>query len=344
MAATAPPAAPPADDPMIVVEGLVKCFGPNRALDGLDLAVPRGTVQGLLGPNGAGKTTLVRVLSTLAAFDQGQARVDGFDLRTQAEQVRYRIGMASQAASVDEVLSGRANLVMFGRLFHLPVRQARRRADELLEQFDLTGAADRSVRTYSGGMRRRLDLAASLLVAPPVLFLDEPTTGLDPRARNEIWNRVRQLVADGTTVLLTTQYLDEADQLADHIAVIDHGRAVASGTPDQLKAQLGSQVEVTVAAAADVAATARAVEAVTGSRATVWADDRRMLAEAPQGSTTLTEVVRELDRSGIALDDIGLRRPSLNEVFLQLTSVSTSGSSSGSSTPDPAPSPEEEAA
>ncbi|MEO6629268.1 MAG: ATP-binding cassette domain-containing protein [Aquihabitans sp.] len=307
------------DEHVIVVEGLVKQFGEKRALDGIDLRVKRGTVQGLLGPNGAGKSTLVRILSTLAAMDGGRATVDGWDVQRDAEQVRYRIGFAGQYASVDEVLSGRANLVMFGRLFHLPPRAARVRADELIEQFKLTAAADRSVSTYSGGMRRRLDLAASLLIAPPVLFLDEPTTGLDPRGRSEIWDSVRGLVDDGTTVLLTTQYLDEADQLADHVAIIDGGRIVADGTPAVLKETIGSHLEVVVHDRAELASATDAVEGVTGTAAVSDVEERRIRAAASGGSTMLVEVVRELDRRSIDIEDISMRRPTLDEVFLQLT-------------------------
>ncbi|WP_426570943.1 ATP-binding cassette domain-containing protein [Aquihabitans sp. McL0605] len=306
-------------DDVIIVEGLVKQYEEKRAVDGLDLRVPRGTVQGLLGPNGAGKTTLVRVLSTLAAIDGGRAEIDGFDVATEAEAVRYRIGLAGQHASVDEVLSGRANLVMFGRLFHLTPCQARARADALLEQFRLTDAADRPVRTYSGGMRRRLDLAASLLIAPPVLFLDEPTTGLDPRARAEIWESVRALVDDGTTVLLTTQYLDEADQLADHIAVIDGGRIIAEGSPDVLKQTIGSHVEVVLSDAALLGQGTEIVGRVTGSTPTIERDDRRILAATDGGSLALIDVVRELDRCAIGIEDVAMRRPTLDEVFLQLT-------------------------
>ena len=241
----------------VLAEGLRKRYGPANALDGFDLAVPEGSVCGLLGPNGAGKTTAVRILATLLRPDGGQARVAGFDVVRQAAQVRYRIGLLGQHAAVDEVLGGRQNLVLFGRLHHLGARLAHRRADELLERFGLGEVGGKPVKQYSGGMRRRLDLAASLILAPPVLFLDEPTTGLDPRGRNEVWEAVRALVAGGTTVLLTTQYLDEADQLADRISVIDHGRVIAEGTPDQLKSRLGGdRIDVVVHRAGQLAATA----------------------------------------------------------------------------------------
>jgi ABC-2 type transport system ATP-binding protein len=223
----------------VVAEGIRKRYGQTEALDGFDLAVPEGAVYGLLGPNGAGKTTAVRILSTLLRLDAGRAEVAGFDVTHQAAQVRYRIGLVGQHAAVDEILSGRQNLEMFGRLYHLGARAAARRAEELLAQFALTEAAGKPAKQYSGGMRRRLDLAAGLVLAPPVLFLDEPTTGLDPRGRTEVWEAVRSLVARGTTVLLTTQYLDEADQLTDRISVIDHGRVIADGSPDQLKSKLG---------------------------------------------------------------------------------------------------------
>jgi ABC-2 type transport system ATP-binding protein len=319
-------------DDVIVVEGLVKQYGDKRALDGIDLRVPRGTVLGLLGPNGAGKTTLVRILATLAAIDEGHAWIDGVDLARDPEQVRYRIGLAGQHASVDEILSGRANLIMFGRLFHLSPRQARRRADELLEQFKLTEAAERRVRTYSGGMRRRLDLAASLLIAPTVLFLDEPTTGLDPRGRAEIWESVRSLVDAGTSVLLTTQYLDEADQLADHIAIIDRGTIVAEGTPTRLKSMIGTHLEVVVHDRVDLASASAAVQAITDTVPALDPEDGRVRAAANGGSMMLADVVRELDRRGVAIDDIAWRRPTLDEVFLKLTGD------------DPIADPDEEAA
>jgi ABC-2 type transport system ATP-binding protein len=306
-------------DAIVVAEGLRKRFGATEALAGLDLSVPAGTVCGLLGPNGAGKTTAVRVLATLLRPDAGHARVAGFDVVRQADEVRCRIGLAGQHAALDERLPGRENLRMFGRLYHLPERAARRRADELLERFGLANAGSRLVKTYSGGMRRRLDLIASLITAPPVMFLDEPTTGLDPRSRNEIWDTVRALVADGTTVLLTTQYLDEADQLADHVAVVDAGRVIATGTPDELKAAIGSRLDVVVRDAAELLTAGQVLERVTGNAATVDPEQRRAGAAIGAGAIPLTELVRELDNAGVSVEDVALRRPTLDEVFLSLT-------------------------
>jgi ABC-2 type transport system ATP-binding protein len=298
-------------------EGLRKRFGRTEALRGVDLEVPKGSVFGLLGPNGAGKTTAVRILSTLTLPDAGTARVAGFDVVRDPDKVRYRIGLAGQHASMDEKLSGRDNLRLFGRLYHLPPKVARRRADELLTTFGLAEAGDRYVKTYSGGMRRRIDLISSLITAPPVLFLDEPTTGLDPRSRGEIWDVIRRLVADGTTVLLTTQYLDEADQLADHIAVVDTGRVIARGTPDELKAEIGGRLDVVVSDA-DALPGAAAVLAHIGEP-DLDAESRRISVPVRDGSTTLPAVVRELDRAGVAVEDVALRRPTLDEVFLRLT-------------------------
>jgi ABC-2 type transport system ATP-binding protein len=304
----------------IVAEQLVKCYGATRALDGFDLAVAEGTVCGLLGPNGAGKTTLVRILATLLSFDGGRAEVAGFDVVRQAAQVRYRIGLAGQQAAVDEVLTGRQNLTMFGRLYHLDAPAARRRATELLEQFGLTEAADKRAKHYSGGMRRRLDLAASMILAPPVLFMDEPTSGLDPRSRNQLWDAIRSLVAAGTTVLLTTQYLDEADQLADQIAVIDGGRVIADGTPESLKARIGGDhVDVVVRGADDLPAVAEIVGRVSGAKPQINRDARRVSAPVHDRVAALTETVRALDEARITAQDIALRRPTLDEVFLQLT-------------------------
>jgi ABC-2 type transport system ATP-binding protein len=306
----------------VLAEGLRKRYGPANALDGFDLAVPEGSVCGLLGPNGAGKTTAVRILATLLRPDGGQARVAGFDVVRQAAQVRYRIGLLGQHAAVDEVLGGRQNLVLFGRLHHLGAVAAGRRADELLERFGLGEVGGKPVKQYSGGMRRRLDLAASLILAPPVLFLDEPTTGLDPRGRNEVWEAVRALVAGGTTVLLTTQYLDEADQLADRISVIDHGRVIAEGSPDQLKSRLGGdRIDVVVHRADQLAATAAILGRAAGSGAEAEADPdtRRVSVPARDRVAALTEAAWALRDAGVAVEDIALRRPTLDEVFLHLT-------------------------
>ncbi|GLX97147.1 ATP-binding cassette domain-containing protein [Herbidospora sp. NBRC 101105] len=305
-------------DAIVVAEGLRKSFGGVEALRGLDLRVRRGTVCAVLGPNGAGKTTAVRVLATLSAPDAGHARVAGHDVVRQAGEVRARIGLAGQYAAVDEKLTGRANLRMFGRLSHLPRREAHRRADELLDRFGLTEAADRRVGGYSGGMRRRLDLIASLVRRPEVLFLDEPTTGLDPRGRGEIWDAVRELVADGTTVLLTTQYLDEADRLADDVAVVDHGRVIATGTPDELKATIGDRLDVVVEDPAALRPAAAVLRGLAGTDPTTTGDDRLSVA-LPGGGLRLAGVVRELDRAGVAAADVRLRRPTLDEVFLRLT-------------------------
>ncbi|MER7664677.1 MULTISPECIES: ATP-binding cassette domain-containing protein [unclassified Streptomyces] len=304
----------------VLAEAIEKRYGDKRALDGFDLAVRRGTVHGLLGPNGAGKTTAVRVLSTLLRFDGGRARVAGADVTRDARRVRGRIGLAGQYAAVDEILTGRQNLEMFGRLFHLGGRRAALRAGELLEQFDLVEAADKGVGQYSGGMRRRLDLAASMILAPEVLFLDEPTTGLDPRGRGEVWKAVRELVAGGTTVLLTTQYLDEADRLASHITVIDQGRAIADDTPDGLKNRVGGdRIEVVVGDPADLAAAVAVVARVAQGRPETNEQERRVHATVTDRVAALTEVARTLQDAGVAVEDIGLRRPSLDDVFLRLT-------------------------
>ena len=308
--------------PAVVAEGLRKRYGAATALDGLDLAVPAGTVRALLGPNGAGKTTAVRILATLLRFDSGRAEVAGFDVVRQAEQVRHRIGLVGQQTAVDEVLAGRQNLVLFGRLHHLPPRDARRRAGELLERFGLADAGDKPVAQYSGGMRRRLDLAASFVLAPPVLFLDEPTTGLDPRSRNEVWQAVRDLVAGGTTVLLTTQYLDEADQLADHVSVIDAGAVVAEGTPDGLKSALGAdRLEVVARRSGDLPAVAALADrlAAPGASAELDRDRRRVAVAVADRVDALTDMSRGLRDAGIAAEDIAVRRPTLDEVFLQIT-------------------------
>jgi ABC-2 type transport system ATP-binding protein len=308
------------DTPAIEAVGLVKHYGKTKALNGLNLTVAQGAVYGLLGPNGAGKTTAVRVLATLLKADGGQARVLGHDVTTQAAAVRRLIGLTGQYAALDEYLTGRSNLVMIGELSRLTGKAARRRADELLEQFDLTKAGSRAVKTYSGGMRRRLDLAASLIGHPPVLFLDEPTTGLDPSARALMWDIVRQLVADGTTLLLTTQYLDEADQLAHRIAVVDEGKVIAEGTPAELKASMGGQrLLVTLAAGSDVPAAAAALRPFTAG--SISLNDRDRLIEVPVTVIPglATEVVRALDAVGVAVDDIAVRSASLDDVFLTLT-------------------------
>jgi ABC-2 type transport system ATP-binding protein len=304
----------------VAAEGLRKRYGTTTALDGFDLTVREGTVCGLLGPNGAGKTTAVRILATLLRPDGGRAEVAGFDVARQAAQVRHRIGLVGQHTAVDEVLSGRQNLVMFGRLYHLGAAAARRRADQLLGRFGLSDAAGKPAGQYSGGMRRRLDLAVGLVLAPGVLFLDEPTSGLDPRARNEVWEAVRALVAGGTTVLLTTQYLDEADQLAGQISVIDHGRVIADGSPEQLKSRIGGdRIDVVVRDAGELAAAAAAVGRAAGAEAEVDRDTRRVSAPVRDRVAALTEVVRALDDAGVAAEDIALRRPTLDEVFLRLT-------------------------
>ncbi|MCK9868342.1 ATP-binding cassette domain-containing protein [Nocardiopsis dassonvillei] len=320
--------------PAISAEGLHKSYGATRALDGLDLTVEAGTVFGLLGPNGAGKTTAVRVLATLLRPDSGHARVAGYDVLTQADRVRAEIGLTGQYASVDELLTGRENLVMFGRLYGLDPRGADERARALLERFDLVEAADRRADGYSGGMRRRLDLAVSLIQEPGVLFLDEPTTGLDPRSRLQVWESVRALTASGTTVLLTTQYLEEADQLADAVAVIDHGRVIAEGTPDSLKTQVGGdRLDVVVRDPADLDAAARLLGAAVSARASVHRDEQRVSVPAEDRMEALTRAVRALDGSGLRVEDVGVRRPSLDEVFLGLTGTTATGGEGARRTP-----------
>jgi ABC-2 type transport system ATP-binding protein len=304
----------------LMADGLHKRYGELRALDGFDLAVPPGVIHGLLGPNGAGKTTAVKALATLIDVDAGTARVAGFDVRTQARQVRQRIGLVGQNAAVDEILGGRQNLVMFGRLYGLSSADARARADQLLDTFGLTQAAARAVSTYSGGMRRRLDLAAGFILTPAVLFLDEPTTGLDPRARNEVWDSVREIAARGTSVLLTTQYLDEADQLAAQISVLNHGKIVATGTPDALKRQVGGdRVTVTVPRAEPLELVAQRLSAALGEPATTDPETHRITFEVGAGVVALADIVRALDELHIAPEDLVLRRPTLDEVFLTLT-------------------------
>src|SRR5580693_5908638 len=303
----------------IATHGLVKRFGKTTALAGVDLTARTGSVLGLLGPNGAGKTTAVRILATLLRPDGGSATVSGYDVVRDAHQVRQLIGLTGQYASVDEGLSGTNNLVMIGRLLGLTRRDARARAAELLARFELTDAAGRAAKTYSGGMRRRLDLAASLVGRPRVLYLDEPTTGLDPHSRNEVWGMIREMVADGTTVLLTSQYLEEADQLAHDIAVIDCGAVIATGTPDELKAQAGQQVlEVTPACRDDVAAVAALLAGRLDTAPEVSAESGTVSAAVESGRQ-LPEIVRELDAAGIELAEFALRKASLDEVFLALT-------------------------
>jgi ABC-2 type transport system ATP-binding protein len=305
-------------DTMIEAAGLRKRFGPTLALDGLDLEVPAGAVLGVLGPNGAGKTTAVRVLTTLTVPDEGSARVAGLDVVRDAAAVRSRIGVAAQDATLDEVLSGRQNLVLVGRLSGLRRREARARADALLAQFELVDAADRMIKEYSGGMRRRLDLAASLISRPAVLFLDEPTTGLDPVSRVRMWRVIRELVAEGTTLLLTTQYLDEADELADRIVVVDHGRAIAEGTAADLKRQTGgARLEVTLTEAD--AAAAPALAPFVAGPVHVSHDRRRLRAPLDHGAGVATTIVRALDDARIAVDDVQVHQPSLDDVFFALT-------------------------
>ena len=303
----------------MIVEHVVKRFGDTVALAGVDLRVDEGTVLGLLGPNGAGKTTLVRVLATLLVPDEGRARVLGRDVVSQAPRVRELIGLAGQFAAVDEILTGRENLRMFGRLFHEPRSVTARRADELLERFDLADAADRPAKTYSGGMRRRLDLAAALVARPPVLFLDEPTTGLDPRSRLDLWATVEALVAQGTTVLLTTQYLDEADRLADTIAVIDHGKVIAQGTPDELKDRVGGErLEVTLSDSQVAPAAEAALAPMCGDEPPVTEGGVVKLT-IHRRAGAIVQAVRLLDEADIDVDDIALRRLTLDDVFLTLT-------------------------
>ncbi|MFG2044484.1 ATP-binding cassette domain-containing protein [Dactylosporangium sp. NPDC048998] len=306
-------------DAVVVAEGVRKRFGKTQALDGFDLTVPAGAVYGVLGPNGAGKTTAVRVFATLVRPDEGRVTVAGHDVVRDPAEVRRRIGLAGQFAALDEALTGRENLRIFGRLFHLRRAVAHKRADELLERFDLASAADRLVSTYSGGMRRRLDLISSLIVSPLVLFMDEPTTGLDPRSRNEIWNTIRELVSDGTTVLLTTQYLDEADQLAGQIAVVDHGKVIASGTPDTLKAMIGGRIDVVVQDSGDLERAGRVLSEAARSTPDVDVEQRRLSAPIGVDTLTLPAVVRLLDAAGVDPEDVAVRRPTLDEVFLALT-------------------------
>ena len=293
--------------------------GAVKALDGLSLDVEEGTVLSVLGPNGAGKTTTVRILATLLSPDSGNATVGGIDVIKHPEKVREIIGLSGQYAAVDETLTGWDNLVMFGRLYHLNKKAAVKRADELLERFSLTDSAKRPIKTYSGGMRRRLDLAASLIVQPKVLFLDEPTTGLDPRGRQEMWGVIEELVKGGVTLLLTTQYLEEADQLADDIVVIDHGKVIARGTSDALKKEVGGERLEVVVDQGNIAKTLEIVARVSGNKATLDEGLRRISAPVSNGSTALMEVLRSMDADGIHALDVGLKRPSLDDVFMSLT-------------------------
>jgi ABC-2 type transport system ATP-binding protein len=325
------------DAPAIVCEDLCKRYGKVTALNGFGMVAPGGTVHGLLGPNGAGKTTTVRVLATLLRPDSGRAEVAGFDVASQPDQVRARIGLAGQNAAVDEILSGRQNLVMFGRLYHLPANVARRRADELLGQFGLADVGSKPVRQYSGGMRRRLDLAASFIVAPRVLFLDEPTAGLDPHGRNEVWESIRALAASGATVLLTTQYLEEADQLADAISVIAAGRVVAAGSPDELKSLTGGdRIDVVLREAGDLIPAARLLQAQLGAEVSLDHDSRGLSVPVTDRLAALTYVIRSLQEENITAEDIAVRRPTLDEAFLHLTGQQPPDDTASESSSQPA--------
>jgi ABC-2 type transport system ATP-binding protein len=304
----------------VIVEGLCKSYGAVRALDGVDFEVEEGTVLGLLGPNGAGKTTAIKILTTLLLPDGGRAEVAGYDVVRDAQALRSVIGLAGQYAAVDENLTGRENLELVGLLYHLPRDGVRVRAAELLEQFDIADAADRQAKTYSGGMRRRLDLGASLVARPKVLFLDEPTTGLDPRGRLDLWEMIEQLVADGTTIVLTTQYLEEAERLADQIVVIDVGHVIARGTADELKSKVGGDVlELTVARKTDVKKAMNALQALAAGEPKVDEHSSHITVPVQGGAAVVAEAVRKLDRARVKIADIGMRRPTLDDVFLALT-------------------------
>ena len=305
---------------MIRTLGLVKRYGEVLALDGLDLEVPRGSVLGLLGPNGAGKTTAVRILTTLLDPDEGSAEVAGLDVRAEPHKVRERIGLSGQTAAIDEHLTGYENLDMVGRMYHLGRDRSRARARDLLDRFDLSEAADRPAKTYSGGMRRRLDLAAALVAEPEVLFLDEPTTGLDPRSRAQMWETIQELVRGGSTVLLTTQYMEEADRLADDIVVIDRGRMIAHGTSEGLKTQIGGErVEMVLASSADLPSAQAVLAGISVDEVQAEEETRTLTAGVTRGVDDLREVLRQLAESNVAVVDVGLRRPTLDDVFLSLT-------------------------
>ena len=303
----------------IIAEQLVKTYGSVHAVENLDLAVPEGTVLGLLGPNGAGKTTTVRMLTTLLRPDTGRCIVGGINVSERPQEVRRIIGVSGQNAAVDEYLTGYENLEMIGRLYHLGKRTARQRAHELLERFELADAANRPAKTYSGGMRRRLDLAGALVVSPPIIFMDEPTTGLDPRSRLGMWDVIRELVRGGATLLLTTQYLEEADELADTIVVVDHGKVIARGTADELKSQVGGERIEVIVHDKGALSSARTLLARGGDEVSVDDHTRRLTLPAHSGAQSLVEVVRDFDEAEIKIDDIALRRPTLDDVFLSLT-------------------------